>query len=113
MPRSQTKRRTQPGDAGNPRPRWDAVRRELWFRGQLVKRFRVPAANQTIILDAFEVDGWPPRIDDPLPGVTGIVAKRRLHDTIKALNHKQKDGCLRFRGDGTGEGIFWEPCEPA
>lgn len=96
----------------NSRPRWDAARRELWFHDRLVKRFPLPAANQTAILDAFETDGWPPRIDDPLPGDPAIDAMTRLHDTIKALNRNQKEICLRFRGDGSGEGVLWEPYRP-
>jgi hypothetical protein len=33
-----------------------------------------------------------------------------LHDTIKALNRKQKVCLVRFMGDGSGEGIRWELC---
>ncbi|MBW8885975.1 MAG: hypothetical protein JF612_14640, partial [Planctomycetia bacterium] len=35
-------------------PRWDPSQRELHFRGQVVKRYRVPAQNQERILSAFE-----------------------------------------------------------
>ena len=38
--------------------------------------------------------------------------KRRLHDTIRSLNRNQKEGRLRFKGDGTGEGIVWEGAPP-
>lgn len=57
---------------------------------------------------AFEEEGWPPRIDDPLPPLAQLDPRRRLHDTIKALNRKQKRALLRFMGDGSGEGIRWE-----
>src|SRR5262249_44432444 len=51
------------------RPKWDADRRELWYGAVLCKRYRRPAPNQEKILAAFEEDGWPGRIDDPLdPG---------------------------------------------
>ena len=47
-------------------PRWDKKLRELWCGEVLVKRFAVPADSQEIILDAFQLEGWPGCIDDPL-----------------------------------------------
>jgi hypothetical protein len=35
----------------------------------VVKEFKLPAPNQETILTAFQEEGWPPRIDDPLPPV--------------------------------------------
>jgi hypothetical protein len=90
-------------------PRWDHQRRQLRMGAQLVKEFKLPSPNQETLLMAFEEDGWPPRIDDPLPPVAHLDSRRRLHDTIKALNRKQKHSLIRFRGDGSGEGIRWEP----
>ena len=58
---------------------------------------------------AFEEDGWPARIDDPLPPAKKIDAKQRLHDTIKNLNRNQKQRLIRFMGDGTGQGVRWKP----
>ena len=46
---------------------WDPERRELHVAGLIVKRFKWPAVNQEAILTAFAEEGWPPRIDDPLP----------------------------------------------
>jgi hypothetical protein len=74
----------------------------------VVKQYRTPAASQTLILAAFEEDGWPRRIDDPLPVVPGIVAKDRLRTAIRDLNRNQQHPAIRFRGDGTGVGIIWE-----
>jgi hypothetical protein len=92
-----------------PRPRWDQQRRQLRVGSEIVKEFKLPSPNQETVLMAFEEDGWPPRIDDPLPPVAQLDPRRRLHDTIKALNRKQKRELIRFRGDGSGEGIRWEP----
>jgi hypothetical protein len=89
-------------------PRWDAELRELWVGGKLVKQFRLPSPNQERILTAFEEEGWPPRIDDPLPPHPEQDPKRRLHDTIKSLNRNQAHRLLRLYGDGTGEGVRWE-----
>ncbi len=73
-----------------------------------LKRFRQPATNQEIVLSAFQDDGWPPRIDDPLPGKAGQDSKGRLHDTIKRLNSAQHPWLIRYYGDGTGYGVCWE-----
>jgi hypothetical protein len=89
-------------------PHWDRDRRELRFADQLVKRFKVPAPNQEIILAAFQEELWPACIDDPLPPHPSIDPKRRLHDTLGSLNRNQKRPLLRFLGNGNGEGVRWE-----
>ncbi len=89
-------------------PHWDAMRRELLIGGQVVKRFRVPAPNQEAVLAAFEEEGWPHRVYDPLPPEDEKDAKRRLNETIKRLNRHRLARVIRFHGDGTGEGVFWE-----
>ena len=82
------------------------------MNGELVKRFKWPAANQEAVLSAFQEEGWPVRIDDPLPPQPEQDSKRRLGDTIKCLNRKQKSQLIHFRGDGTGQGVVWELVEP-
>ena len=89
-------------------PSWNTCRRELSFNGQIVKRFRSPAPNQFIILEAFESHAWPTRIVDPLPAKGDQCPKRRLHDAIKCLNRSQSQVRLRFGGDGSGRGVLWE-----
>ena len=91
------------------RPQWDSDRQELRYEGQLVKRFKAPAPNQESLLAVFEEEGWPPRIDDPLSPHADQDPKRRLLDTIKCLNRNQKHALLHFLGDGTGQGVRWEP----
>ncbi len=59
-------------------------------------------------MSAFQEDGWPARIDDPLPPTPETDPKRRLSDAIKCLNRKQLNPLLRFSGDGTGEGVLWD-----
>jgi hypothetical protein len=98
---------------GSPgRPVWDARRRELRWDGKLVKRFRTPASCQECILAAFEEDGWPPQIDDPLPPGGTQTPQDRLHDAVRALNGHQLDARIHFFRDGTGQGICWEPAAP-
>jgi hypothetical protein len=91
-----------------PRPIWDGEQRELRFAGQLIKRFRVPAANQERILAAFEEEGWPAGIDDPLSPEGEQDPIRRLQATIKSLNRNQLHPLVRFRGNGNGDRICWD-----
>jgi hypothetical protein len=93
------------------RPCWNSSRRELSLRGVVVKRYRVPAHNQELILSAFEEDGWPEYMDDPLPVRHDIDPRIRLHDAIHRLNGRQTHRLVRFKGNGSGTGLLWELCE--
>ena len=88
-------------------PFWDRDRRELRMGDVVIKRFRVPAPNQEIVLVVFQEEGWPVRVDDPLPRHGELDPKRRLHDTINALNRNQKAELIHFEGDGVGQGVCW------
>jgi hypothetical protein len=90
------------------KPHWAPMRRELCLEGTVVKRYRVPARNQEVILSAFEDDGWPEHVDDPLPVRNGVDPKTRLHDAINRLNHSQENPLVRFHGNGSGTGVFWK-----
>ncbi len=90
------------------KPRWNSTQRELSLDGMVVKRFRVPAQNQEVILGAFEEEGWPEYVNDPLPVHRDIDPRTRLHDVINRLNSRQRNPLLRFHGNGTGTGVFWE-----
>jgi hypothetical protein len=106
-------RRLAVADVGPKQPRWDCQRRQLKVGVDIVKEFKLPSPNQETVLMAFEEEGWPPRIDDPLSPLPQLDPRRRLHDTIKALNRKQKRDLIRFMGDGSGEGIRWELTDKA
>lgn len=94
--------------SGGQRPKWDRERQELRVGEIVVKQYKVPAANQETILAAFEEEGWPVRLDDPLPPHPEQDSKRRLHDTIVSLNRNQKNSVIRFSGDGSGQGVRWQ-----
>jgi hypothetical protein len=64
--------------------------------------------NQERIIAAFEEEGWPRRIDDPLPPHPEQDPKHRLRDTIKSLNRHQVNRLLHLTGDGTGQGVRWQ-----
>jgi hypothetical protein len=89
-------------------PRWDAETRTLSVGRRIVKQYRVPSRNQEAVLAAFQEEGWPLRIDDPLPCRAGLNAKYRLHFTVGRLNRCGRESLIRFFGDGTGEGVCWE-----
>jgi hypothetical protein len=93
--------------AERPLPRWDGLTRRLCWQGLLVKEYRQPAGNQEVILAVLEEEGWPARIDDPLPPARGQDPKVRLRAAVKALNGNQLHRLLRFRCDGTGRGLGW------
>jgi hypothetical protein len=89
-------------------PVWDRELHVLRVGDLIVKHFKTPAPNQGAILSAFQEEGWPLRIDDPIPPQIGQDSKTRLHDTINALNRNQKHRLIHFVGDGSGQGIRWE-----
>ncbi len=89
-------------------PTWDSVRHELRLGETVVKRFKHRSPNQEAVLTAFQEEGWPYKVDDPLPQSSECDPKRRLSDTIRGLNHHQLNVMIRFRGDGTGEAVIWE-----
>ena len=77
----------------------------MLFKGKLIRRIRSVsvAKNAVRILDAFEEEGWPVRIDDPLSPSKN---QQCLHATIRRLNDDLS--AIRFHADGTGAGIVWE-----
>jgi hypothetical protein len=89
-------------------PNWDRETRTFMVGEYLVKQFRVPSPNQEAVLDAFQEEGWPRTVDDPLSPMPDQQPKRRLRDTIKCLNMNQATRAIRFRGDGTGQRVSWE-----
>ncbi len=89
-------------------PVWNPLRRELRFKGMIVKNLSLSACNQEAIVVAFEEEHWVERIDDPLPPIAGQDPRRRLNETIKQLNRKHRNSLIRFRSDGSGTGVQWE-----
>jgi hypothetical protein len=50
-------------------------------------------------------EGWPPRLDDPLP-------PGKLKDTLDYLNRRLSGRPLSFGRDGAGEGVVWSAEPP-
>ncbi len=99
----------EPVQPATAQPHWDLKLRRLMYEGKLIKHFRCPAQNQETILSAFQEEGWPERISDPIPPNEETDSKQRLHDAIRSLNRNQTNSLIKFRGDGTGEGVLWSP----
>ena len=90
-------------------PRWDSIEKKLYVGTKLIKHFKQNAENQIAILDAFQLNNWCKRIDDPVPYSGCSAPARRLNLTIRDLNRAHEcPGVLCFRGDGTGQGVMWE-----
>jgi hypothetical protein len=88
------------------RPRWDKKNFRLMVGSQTVRTLRPLATNVIAVLDAFEREGWPGRINIP-PGPGGRPWDWVVRDdTLKSLNEGLAR--IRFHGDGTGEGIRWD-----
>jgi hypothetical protein len=86
--------------ARSPRPRWKSDLGELWLGDTLCKRYRQRAERQRLVLEAFQEDGWPSRIDSPLPAGDRAV----LSNTLRRLNTGNAQ--IVFESDGR-EGIIW------
>ena len=76
----------------------------MTLAGEVIRQVKRPntAKNIILILDVFQEDGWPDRIDDPLPAGADPL---RLADAVKSLNQGLRR--IEFGKDGSGEGIVW------
>lgn len=80
---------------------------ELRLNDEVIRKIRRGVTNNVdVFLDAFQGDGWPQRIDDPLPRPRDVDASVRLRETVRSLNRGLQQ--IRFAADGRGEGITWE-----
>lgn len=93
---------------GRRTPVWVKESSTLQLDGEVIKQIRRPnqARNQILILDAFQEESWPDRIDDPLPRPATGVDSRQLGEAVRRL--KQGLQRITFRRDGSGEGVCWE-----
>jgi excisionase family DNA binding protein len=88
------------------RPRWDDEAATLYWGETPIRMFRSnPAKNQRDLVEAFHRANWCRTIPDP------FLNDRKLNVTIYQLNKSLRVKAIRFRGDGTGQGVMWEPIE--
>ena len=83
-------------------PVWDGVGHRLYFRGELIKRYRRPAPLHWLILSAFQEDGWPEFIDDPLPPDPNLRQHphERLRDVVRGVNRSLNGSGIHFECNG-------------
>lgn len=84
-------------------PSWDSASRELRFGGQTIRQVRVmrKPSNVQRLLDAFQAQGWPPRIDNPLPGTD----ENQLNQALRQL--KRNLSGITFRSQQGGKAVCW------
>lgn len=84
----------------NEVPRWKLEEGRLYCKGRLIRTVSGQGTDLRSILNAFEEDHWPPRIDSPLSG-TPLKRRRAIASLNKGLSG------IVFKSDGTSEGILW------
>ncbi len=93
--------------AAEPKPRWNAERRELTFDGSRLIKFKRVAINLQVLLSAFEKAGWARWIENPFAADADCNPKTRQHNAINSLNRHQRPHMLQFSSDGTAGGAEW------
>lgn len=94
-------------------PVWDRESRQVTYRGVTCIELIRAADNLETVLQAFEKAGWRPQIRDPFPPDKSGNRKRRLHNTINALNRCQTAPLIHFSSADSGRAIRWTPSHPA
>lgn len=90
------------------KPVWHAATGELYYKGSLIKKYGQNAIRQRSLLHAFEEQGWPPRIADPVHVLGGEDSPGRLRQTVgDLLRGLPKPLVITFECDGTGKGVKW------
>lgn len=92
-----------------PHPSWCAERKELSFIGRVIKTYVRPAPNQEAILMAFEEEGWPFHVDDPIVPKNGCNPRQRLRASVQGMNRQSDPPAIEFSCDGSGMGVCWRP----
>jgi hypothetical protein len=86
-------------------PSCDAVSRTLMVGEHVVRKLKSDG-KQTKILEAFEEQHWPPRIE--MGGDPALAPENKLRDLVRLLNRDHKLNLIHFSSDGTGRGVCWE-----
>lgn len=83
-------------------PSWNPDRGELKLGDRVIRCVRVLQTPSNIqqILDAFQNQGWPSRIDNPLG-----LGQQQLHQSLRSLNHGL--AMIRFHSQEGAQSIVW------
>lgn len=84
-------------------PSWDPERGELRLGNRIIRRVRIMAGPSNIqqILDTFETEGWPGRIDNPL-----TYGRQQTYQALRSLNTRLE--AIRFHAQKGGRVIVWK-----
>lgn len=86
------------------KPRWDGSARCLFLGKELIRKYAHNAYSQMAILQAFQTENWPKRIDNPFRNQAGHHCKERLRRTVENLNRHVS--FIHFWCDYNG-GVCW------
>ncbi len=95
---------------GADKPYFDEDTFELSVRGEVVYTFASQASNQIAVLKAFQAQGWPREILDPLGNAADVDFVRRLHNTRHALNCAVRRWGIVFSASAVRRKIRWRYC---
>ena len=88
------------GGQSKTKPSWDPLARTLTFQGEVIKKFKNPAENQVLLVEAFEKAEWQEAINSPFK------LSSTLTETIRELNRK---ACaIKFAANGDGKTCGWK-----
>lgn len=88
------------------KPKWDLETGKLYYRDQIIRILRKTKkpTNIHLILDTFEEDGWPSRIDSPIPDDS---LGGKLHEAIRSLK-KDLIAVITFSVQEGGKAVIWK-----
>ena len=94
-------------------PMWDG-KEELWYNGQIVKRFKKTAPNQKGLLSEFEGQGWPQEIHNPWRDQHSVdAANETLRNAVEGLNDDQVDARVIFTTRNQYDYVAWKHSDEA
>jgi len=92
-------------------PRYDETLREFCVDGKRLHRFGGKAGNEVAILTAFQADGWPRAVTNPLgrpPDKSRRLYENALKSAVCRLNRCQEPWLIRFRSQPCKGIVTWE-----
>jgi hypothetical protein len=85
-------------DASRPTPHWNSKSRTLTF-GEFLYKVSPLASRVSVLLEAFQSQGWPDHIENPFKSGSRRENERYMRQTVTSLNTtlREKDGPFRLR----------------
>jgi hypothetical protein len=89
--------------------KWDREKRELRDGSKIIKKFKHHATRVSfIVLDAFQEDGWPPKIFSPVRPRRGTPYDQVIRESVQSLNESFKGTEIKFYADSRKDSIGWK-----